>query len=41
MGQNQYLVRDVDGMDTLQQSLGILGLGVPTDQNLLEGLLAG
>jgi len=34
MGQNQYLVRDVDGMDTLQQSLGILGLGVPTDHNL-------
>lgn len=28
------LVRDVDGVDTLHQSLGVLGLGVSADDNL-------
>lgn len=28
------LVRDVDGVDTLQQSLGVLSLGVSTDRSL-------
>lgn len=32
--QRPNLVRDVDGVDTLQQSLGILGLRVSTDHNL-------
>lgn len=29
-----HLVRDVDGVDTLHQSLGVLGLGVSTDDDL-------
>lgn len=31
---NSNLVRDVDGVDTLQQSFGILGLGISTDHDL-------
>lgn len=33
-GMYVYLVRDVDGVDTLQQGLGVLGLGVSTDHDL-------
>lgn len=31
-----HLVRDVDGVDALQQGLGVLGLGVSTDHDLVS-----